>query len=192
MYAEATPNPHAMKFVCDIRLLETDAFLEVNSAEEALKISPLANEIFKFPFVRAVHIAPNFLTVLKNDDIAWEEIVVSLREMIRDFIMSGIPAVSSKTNEDNTQKKQLFTQPETTDETSKRIEEILEQYVKPAVEKDGGSIRFRSFRNGVVKVAMGGACSGCPSTTVTLKNGVETLLKQMLPDQVFEVDTEDI
>ena len=193
LYAESTPNPQAMKFVCDVRLLAEDESLELNSIEEAKSISPLAFELFKFPFVRTVFITPGFITILKNDLLQWEDMTLQLRESIRGFISEGIPAMKKgvvTTEIGNTKQKTI--EPVTTDETSQKIIEILDEYVKPAVERDGGTIQFRSFKQGVVKVAMGGACSGCPSTTVTLKNGVEHLLKQMLPDQVREVETDDI
>ena len=193
LYAESTPNPEAMKFVSDVRLLAEDDSLELNSIEEAKNISPLAYELFKFPFVRTVYITPGFITILKNDLLQWEDMTLQLRETIRGFISDGLPAKKEgieKTEIGITKQKAI--EPVTTDETSQKIMEILDEYVKPAVERDGGTIQFRSFKSGVVKVAMGGACSGCPSTTITLKNGVEHLLKQMLPDKVREVETDNI
>ena len=193
LYAESTPNPNAMKFVCDTQLLEDNDTLELKTISEAQKMSPLATEIMKFPFVNSVFIAPYFITVLKHDYANWENVVNGLREMIRDLIIIGIPAkIESSEIEAREEKKKESVKPITTDETSQKIIEILDEYVKPAVESDGGTIQFRSFKNGVVKVAMGGACSGCPSTTITLKNGVEHLLKQMLPDKVREVETDDV
>lgn len=118
---------------------------------------------------------------------AWEDISLHLREVIRDFIRMGIPAINSDENLPKTQKEELIITPETNDETSQKIIKILDEYVRPAVESDGGTIQFRSFKDGVVKVGLGGSCNGCPSTTVTLKGGVENLLKQMLPGEVQEV-----
>jgi Fe-S cluster biogenesis protein NfuA len=187
VYAESTPNASAMKFVCDIPLLDRDYNLEFDSMEESMNISPLATEIFKFPFVKSVHIRPFFITVIKNDMAAWEDISLHLREVIRDFIRMGIPAINSDENLPKTQKEELIITPETNDETSQKIIKILDEYVRPAVESDGGTIQFRSFKDGVVKVGLGGSCNGCPSTTVTLKGGVENLLKQMLPGEVQEV-----
>lgn len=193
VYAESTPNPEAMKFVSSILLIKNDETIELNSIEEAKKLSPIAFELFKFPFVRTVFIASNFITILKNDLLQWEDMTLQLRETIRDFIMNGLPAKKEGVDlTDKHAKKQRVVKPITTDDTSQKIMKILDEYVKPAVERDGGTIQFQSFKSGVVKVAMGGACSGCPSTTVTLKNGVEHLLKQMLPDKVREVETDDI
>jgi len=193
LYAESTPNPNAMKFVCDTRLLEEDDTVELKTIYEAQQRSPLATEIMKFPFVDSVFIAPYFITVLKHDYSNWENVVNGLRDMIRDLIIIGIPAkIEPAEIEGKEEQKKEAVKPITTDETSQKIIEILDEYVKPAVERDGGTIQFRSFKNGLVKVAMGGACSGCPSTTITLKNGVEHLLKQMLPDKVREVETDDV
>jgi len=193
VYAESTPNPEAMKFVSSVLLLENNETIELNSIDEARQISPIAFELFQFPFVRTVFIASNFITILKNDLLQWEDMTLQLRETIRGFLMDGMLIKKAGVDlADEDAKKPEVIKPVTTDETSQKIMEILDEYVKPAVERDGGTIQFRSFKRGVVKVAMGGACSGCPSTTVTLKNGVEHLLKQMLPDQIREVETDDV
>jgi len=193
VYAESTPNPEAMKFVSSVLLLENDETIELNSIQEAQRISPIAFELFKFPFVRTVFIASNFITILKNDLLQWEDMTLQLRETIRDLISNGMPVKKAGVNlADKGAKEPKVIKPVTTDETSQKIMQILDEYVKPAVERDGGTIQFRSFKRGVVKVAMGGACSGCPSTTITLKSGVENLLKQMLPDTVREVETDDV
>lgn len=188
IYAESTPNASAMKFVSDYVLLDKEYNLEFDSMEDAMNISPLATELFKFPFVKSVHIRPFFITVIKNDMATWEDISLHLREVIRDFIRMGIPAINADEDLPKTsQKEDLIIVPETNDETSQKIIQILDEYVRPAVESDGGTIQFRSFKDGVVKVGLGGSCNGCPSTTVTLKGGVENLLKQMLPGEVEEV-----
>ncbi len=187
VYAENTPNPSAMKFVCDYTLLENDYSLEFDSMEEAMNVSPLATELFKFPFVRSVHIRPNFITVIKNRTVVWDDISLHLREMIREFIKMGIPAISEVKDLPLVKKEKVEIAPETTDETSVKIMQILEEYVRPAVESDGGTIQFKSFKDGVVKVGLGGSCNGCPSTSSTLKGGVERLLTQMLPNEVKEV-----
>ena len=187
VYAENTPNPSAMKFVCDVLLLENDYSLEFDSMEEAMNISPLATELFKFPFVRSVHIRPNFITVIKNRTVTWDDISIHLREMIRDFIRMGIPAINEMKDLPLVKKEKVEIAPETNDETSVKIMQILDEYVRPAVESDGGTIQFKSFKDGIVKVGLGGSCNGCPSTTSTLKGGVERLLTQMLPNVVKEV-----
>lgn len=187
IYAENTPNAAAMKFVSDYQLLDKDYNLEFNSMEEAMNISPLATELFKFPFIRSVHIKPNFITILKNDSANWEDISLHLREVIRDFIKMGIKAIESPENLPEKKMAKIEVKPETTDDTSKKIMQLLDEYVRPAVESDGGTIQFRSLKDGVVKVSLGGSCSGCPSTNATLKGGVERLLTQMLPNEVKEV-----
>ena len=187
IYAESTPNAAAMKYVSDVCLLEKDYSLEFDSIEDAMNISPLATELFKFPFVKSVHIRPFFITVIKNDMATWDDISLHLREVIRDFIKMGIPAMKAEEDLPKEQKEEIEVVPETSDETSLQIMKILDDYVRPAVESDGGTIQFKSFRDGVVKVGLGGSCNGCPSTTVTLKGGVENLLTQMLPGVVKEV-----
>lgn len=187
VYAESTPNEAAMKYVSDYCLLEKDFNLEFNSMEDAMNISPLATELFKFPFVKSVHITPYFITVIKNEMASWDSISLHLREIIREFISMGVPAMVSPDEMPEKTKEEIEYTPETNDETSKKIMEILDEYIRPAVESDGGTIQFRSFYDGVVKVGLGGSCNGCPSTTVTLKGGVERLLTQMLPGVVKEV-----
>ena len=125
IYAENTPNAAAMKFVSDYQLLDNEYTLEFNSMEEAMNISPLATELFKFPFVKSVHIKPNFITVLKNDSANWEDISLHLREVIRDFIKRGIPALNSPDNLPEKKMEEIKIQPETTDDTSIKIIQIL-------------------------------------------------------------------
>ena len=187
IYAENTPNAAAMKFVSDYRLMEKDYNLEFANAQEAMNVSPLASKIFEFPFVKSVHIKPTFITIIKNDLAQWEDVAMHMRELIRDFIRNGIPALNSEEDIPTKEKEHIEIVPETDDDMSKKIMEILDTYVKPAVESDGGTIQFKSFKDGVVNVALGGSCNGCPSTTVTLKGGVERLLTQMLPGQIKEV-----
>ena len=187
VYAENTPNAAAMKFVTDFQLLHEDFALEFNSIEEAANLSPLATELFKFPFVKSVHIKPFFITIIKNDMAEWGDISKHLRDEIRAFIIMGFSALNMREDMPEKKVEDLIVKPETTDDTSKEIMKLLDEYVRPAVESDGGTIQFRSFKEGVVKVSLGGSCSGCPSTNATLKGGVERLLTQMLPDQVKEV-----
>jgi Fe-S cluster biogenesis protein NfuA len=150
------------------------------------------------PFVKAVFMASNFVTVIKTDAVLWEEIINELRDFIRIYLNEGKPVITELPKQevaiDNTfqEKKEVFTEhtsPKT--ETEVKIVEILEQYIRPAVEGDGGSIIFKSYVDGIVTVQMRGSCSGCPSSTVTLKAGIEGLLKRMIPD-VKEVVSEAV
>ncbi len=196
VYAELTPNPNSMKFVSDVLLLEGGT-VEYNSKADAINC-PLAAQLFDFTGVKKVFITSNFVTINKATDIDWFDISNILREFIRSFLMSGeklfigspfdanhIPereksaAVIVETPKPIEKKEIVST--ERDPEAEKKIQEILEEYVRPAVEGDGGAIHFKSYVNGVVNVVLKGSCSGCPSSTVTLKGGIENLLKRMVP-----------
>ena len=194
IYAEVTPNPAVMKFVANKMLLE-EGTVEYKNIDEA-KPCPLAAKLFHFPFVKQVFISGNYISITRFDIVAWEDVVVELREYIREFIAAGNPLFISnpEVTESNTaqQVAQAQTQAQGHSETSsgsieERIVGILDEYVKPAVEQDGGNIAFRNFEAGKVTVALQGACSGCPSSTMTLKSGIENILKQMLPGEITEV-----
>jgi Fe-S cluster biogenesis protein NfuA len=183
IYAESTPNPSSMKFVANQLLVNDGATAQYLSKAET-KGSPLAAKLFEFPFVKAVFMAANFITVTKIDSIQWEDITLELRDFIRVYISAGNPVITEipKTEVaiDNTftEKEEVFTEHAApTNEIEVKIIEILEQYIRPAVEGDGGSITFKGYVDGVVTVQMRGACSGCPSSTLTLKAGIEGLLK---------------
>ena len=195
IYAESTPNPSSMKFVANRLLVEEGATAQYLSKAET-KGAPLAAKLFEFPFVKAVFMASNFITISKIDAIQWEDVTLELRDFIRIYITEGNEIITelpvSEVPVDNTftVKKEVFTEhvaPST--ETEVKIVETLEQYIRPAVEGDGGSITFKNFIDGVVTVQLRGACSGCPSSTITLKAGIETLLKRMIPE-VTEVVAE--
>jgi Fe-S cluster biogenesis protein NfuA len=197
IYAESTPNPASMKFVANQILLENGATAQYLQASEA-KGSPLAQKLFQFPFIKGVFINGNFITLTKTESVLWEEITLELREFMKDYLASGAAVVTEAPRADihtdnsfqNT--TTVFTEhvaPQT--ETEHKIVEILEQYIRPAVEQDGGLITFRSFSEGVVTVQMKGACSGCPSSTMTLKAGIEGLLKRLVPG-VTEVVAEAV
>lgn len=188
IYAESTPNPSAMKFVANKKLVL--ATYEFTTKEDALH-SPLATELFKFPFIKNVFFDQNFVSVTKDETADWNDITMELREFIRNFIEEGKIIVNDdaqtalkKTSQDE---DQYF---ETLDDTSKEIVNILEEYVRPAVASDGGNIQFKSYDENTktVNVILQGACSGCPSSTYTLKSGIENMLKQMLPGKVSYVD----
>jgi NFU1 iron-sulfur cluster scaffold homolog, mitochondrial len=195
IYAESTPNPSSMKFVANQLLIRDGATAQYLSKAET-KGSPLAAKLFEFPFVKGVFMASNFVTVSKTDAIQWEDVTLELRDFIRIFLTEGNVAITelpkTEVPVDNTfkEKKEVFTEHAApTTESEVKIVEVLEQYIRPAVEGDGGSITFKSFIDGVVTVQLRGACSGCPSSTMTLKAGIEGLLKRMVPE-VKEVVSE--
>lgn len=188
IYAESTPNPTTMKFVANRVLLE-EGLAEYTSVEEA-KGSPLALKLFGFPFVTGVFIQSNFITVMKSDMIGWEDVVMELREFIRDYLNSGGDVVTEFTPGTVQTKEELAAttvHAEAQSELEEKIIALLDAEIAPAVAQDGGNITFKGYENGVVNVVLRGACSGCPSSTVTLKSGIETLLKNRLPGEITEV-----
>jgi Fe-S cluster biogenesis protein NfuA len=193
VYSEMTPNPSTMKFVVNKYLMLTGESVEFTSKEEAKGFSPIAEELFNFPFVRGVFIASNFVTITKSDNIPWDFITMDLREFVKNWIADGkdvliqMPLPKEKKKEDSTDGSSKFFEPSEYDDA---IRNLLDEYVKPAVENDGGAIEFRGFEDGKVTVVLKGACSGCPSSTATLKGGIENLLKQHLPE-VTEVVAEN-
>lgn len=192
VYAESTPNPGVMKFVVNRAIIFGDSqeFMNIDEAKNA----PLAAKLFHFPFVKEVFIAKNFVSLTKYDMMEWDDIVMEIREFIREYLADGGVVVKDDANaaevqqepQGNTEATEAVA-PEQLGEIETRIVEILEEYVAPAVESDGGNIKFVSFEDGKVSVLLQGACSGCPSSTVTLKQGIESMLKQMLPTLVKEV-----
>lgn len=188
VYAESTPNPSAMKFVANKKIVM--ATHEFTSKEDAIH-SPLATELFHFPFVKNVFFDENFVSITKHNSADWNNITIELREFIRSYIEEGktiinegAPSILQKTTH---HQDHYF---ETLDDTSKEIVNILEQYVRPAVASDGGNIQFKSYDGDTktVNVILQGACSGCPSSTYTLKSGIENMLREMLPGKVSYVE----
>lgn len=188
VYAETTPNPAVLKFACNKLLTKTP--VEFKNIDETAE-SPLAKELFKFPFVKEVFIDENYVSITKFAVTEWDEITLELRTFIKGFIENGGTVIDEsaivKTENHQKQQESYF---ENLDVTSQQIINIIEEYVKPAVQSDGGNIVFDSFdpTEKRVKVILQGACSGCPSSTFTLKNGIENMLKDMLKDQDIKVE----
>lgn len=184
VYAESTPNPSAMKFVSNKNLV--NSLFEFTSIDQTSK-SPLARGLFNFAYVKSVFIEKNYISITKYDIAVWDEITMELREFIRSHIEDSKPIVELDSNDiikhSEEQKTKEF---DKLDDISKEIINILEEYVKPAVAADGGNIQFKSYDadSKKVSVILQGACSGCPSSTFTLKNGIENMLKEMLAGKV--------
>ncbi len=186
VYAEVTPNPAVMKFVSNKRIVPST--YEFKNIDEA-KDSPLAIELFHLPFVKEVFMDENYVSVTKYEVADWEEINMQLREFIRDYLADGKDVVTAEAIQKSKETVEQKTVQTNYDDTSQQIIDILEEYVKPAVASDGGNILFQSYeeQSGTVSVILQGACSGCPSSTFTLKNGIETMLKNMMGEKIKEV-----
>ena len=186
VYAEVTPNPSVMKFGTNKVLTQTD--IEFKNIDEASKSSPLALELFNFSFVKEIFISENYVSIMKYDMVEWNEIYHDIRAFIRNYLIEG-KIIISKLPEIKQQAAETIQIKSDLSETEAKIIDILNEYIKPAVASDGGNIAFKSYdkTSKRVKVVLQGACSGCPSSTITLKNGIETMLKEMLPNQVSEV-----
>lgn len=195
-YAEETPNPSSMKFVASRIILENGNTAEYTSIKETKK-APLAQRLFEFPFTKNIFIAGNYITITKHDFVNWEDIIQEIRSFLTTYTRSGeplilelpkkeVPVDSSFDTKINISTQHAI--PKT--ELEAKIVEALENYIRPAVEQDGGLITFKSFEDGIVTVQMRGACSGCPSSTITLKSGIEALLKRVIGPDVKEVVSE--
>lgn len=179
IYLESNPNPNSLKFVVNEMLVPEGMsfdFPTPGSAQEA----PLAQELFMYPFVERVFYMSNFITVTKKEDVEWLEIQSTLRDHIQKFLESGKLILEKKENGSAPVEEET--------ETIKKIKTILDEYIRPAVEQDGGAITYHSFQEGIVKVTLQGSCSGCPSSTVTLKAGIENLFMRMMPEDVKGVE----
>ncbi|MFV9484065.1 NifU family protein [Christiangramia sp. ASW11-125] len=191
VYAESTPNPAVMKFVANKKLvLKSIEFKNIDDAKSA----PLVQKLFHFPFVKEVFIDENYVSVQKYEVAGWEEITMELREFIRNYIEEGNEVLTAETIQtqetEKVQEENDDAAYKELDDTSQQIIAILDEYIKPAVASDGGNILFDSYNEETktVKVILQGACSGCPSSTMTLKSGIETMLRDMLRDKVQYVE----
>ena len=198
IYLESTPNPSSMKFVANKLLLVSGATAEYKSSQETAG-APIARQLFQFPFVQRVFISSNFITITKVENLEWEEIQDELRVFITNYLNEGNDIIT-KLPEQNVAKDSSFRETISVNtqhaapgnDVENKIIEVLEQYIRPAVEQDGGLITFKELKDGIVTVQMRGSCSGCPSSTMTLKAGIEALLKRLLPDDVKEVVSENV
>ncbi|MFY0644448.1 MAG: NifU family protein [Bacteroidia bacterium] len=170
IYSEKTPNPESMKFVANKMILPNDS-VDFRSPEN-LENCPMAADLFQYDFVKGVFIMNNFVSVTKKKDYEWFDIIPQLKKFVQEYLEAEKPVI--------TKKEELSAEEES--EVVQKIKQLLDDHVKPAVEMDGGAIDFKSFEEGVVTVLMKGSCSGCPSSTMTLKAGIENLLKRMIPE----------
>jgi Fe-S cluster biogenesis protein NfuA len=191
VYTELSPNPNSMKFVLNFELVPDGLSFDYPSVESTFlegSASPLASDLFQFPHVKRIFIASNFITITKDEAIAWEEVLRDTKQFIKIYFEENHPVFAETTVEKNT----VIVDSRDSD-TIQKIKAALDTYVRPAVESDGGAINFHSFNeeSGVVKVLLQGSCSGCPSSTLTLKAGIENLLTRMVPE-VKEVVAEGV
>lgn len=197
VYAEMTPNPAVMKFVANKRLIEFDS-VEIKNIEEAVACE-LASKLFHFPFVKEIFVSGNYVSITKFNIVEWDDVAMEIRTFMTDFLSTnpgfimeeqGTKVVSQTAapNESVSEAPAvILPNVEELGDVEKRIVDILEEYVKPAVQGDGGNIAFISYEDKKVNVLLQGACSGCPSSTATLKSGIQNILQQMLPTLVDDV-----
>src|SRR6478609_7712217 len=179
IYLESNPNPNSLKFVINEMLVPEGITFDFPDAEST-ENAPLAKELFEYPFVDRVFYMSNFITVTKKGDVEWLEIQGKLKEHIKKFLEDGKYIIEVSEPEVSNGEEET--------ETVKKIKNILEEYIRPAVEQDGGAITYHSFQDGIVKVKLQGSCSGCPSSMITLKAGIENLFTRMMPGEVLSVE----
>jgi Fe-S cluster biogenesis protein NfuA len=193
VYAEATPNPATLRFVSNRMLVHDGRLLEFRTPEEPVGVSPLAEKIFNLPFVTGVFLSSNFITVTKNNAVTWDLVQLELREYIQEYLNTDGRVVyedaPAQALADANERASTHAEAKSPDD--EKIIRVLEEYIRPAVEGDGGHIAFKSFDEGIVTVSLRGSCSGCPSSMVTLKQGIENLLKHEVPG-VREVVAEEL
>jgi Fe-S cluster biogenesis protein NfuA len=180
IYTEMTPNPETMKFVVN-KLLYPGKSIDFQE-EQSAGASPLAMELFSFPFIKSVFIASNFVTLTKTSETEdWQDVIPSVKQFLKEYLEEGKTII----NEDAVASIKTINNNEISADDGdvvKRIKELLENYVKPAVEMDGGAIQFKSYEDGKLSLKLQGSCSGCPSSMITLKAGIEGMMKRMIPE----------
>jgi len=183
VYSEITPNPSTMKFVANKYILPSGESANFTNQSQTIGYSPLAEELFKFPFVDGVFLAANFVTVTKTDNVSWDFITMQLRDFVREWI-AECKEILLKSQDPVMEEEEPSVEVPKVEESEydEKIIALLDQYVRPAVENDGGAIDYVGYSEGKVIVKMKGSCAGCPSSTATLKGGIETLLRQHLPN----------
>ncbi|MCD9015935.1 NifU family protein [Parachryseolinea silvisoli] len=179
IYLESNPNPNSLKFVVNEMLVPETMSFDFPDVASA-SISPLAVELFSYPFVGRVFFASNFITITKQGDVEWLEIQNTIKDHIKKYLEEGKYIIDIKEGDDAPAEEET--------DTIRKIKTILEEYIRPAVEQDGGAITYHSFNEGVVKVKLQGSCSGCPSSMVTLKAGIENLFTRMMPGEIKSVE----
>lgn len=180
LYLESNPNPNSLKFVVNEMLVPDGMSFDFPSKESAVD-APLAKELFEYEFVDRVFYASNFITVTKKEDVEWLEIQEKIKNHIQKFLQEGKLILDKKA-------PSAEASGEYDSETVIKIKTILDEYIRPAVEQDGGAITFHSYEDKIVRVVLQGSCSGCPSSTVTLKAGIENLFQRMMPEEVTSVE----
>ncbi|MGI8950053.1 MAG: NifU family protein [Chitinophagaceae bacterium] len=180
IYTEMTPNPETMKFVAN-KLLYPGKSIDFQD-ESSAGPSPLAKELFSFPFIKSVFIASNFVTLTKTAETEdWQDVMPVIKQFLKDYLEQGGVIVNEE-EADKVKQEASNTVNVDDDDVVKRIKELLDNYVKPAVEMDGGAIQFKNYHAGVVNLMLQGSCSGCPSSMITLKAGIEGMMKRMIPE----------
>ncbi len=187
LYTESNPNPNSLKFVANFMIMDAGDSQDYRDAQSATA-SPLALKLFDLPYVKGVFFMSNFVTVTKVEDADWYEIKAEVQSIIKEFLEGETPVIEKTASQ---QEEVVLEEAEGGENLERKIIDILDEYIKPAVEMDGGAISFHSFDEGTVKVTLQGSCSGCPSSTVTLKAGIENLLKRMVPE-VKAVEAEGV
>ena len=184
LYTEQTPNPESLKFVSNRMLYRGTA--DFREEELAREWSPLASALFDLPYVKGVYISNNFVTLTKEFNYAWEDIMLKAKQFLKEYIQAEKPILNEGFEEAmakiEEERGASYDYSEDEAGTVKKIKDLIETYVKPAVEVDGGNIEFKHYKDGIVTVIMQGACSGCPSSSVTLQSGIEGMLKRMIPE----------
>jgi Fe-S cluster biogenesis protein NfuA len=183
---ENTPNPSTLKFIPDGKIIVENGTIGFKNQKQASTKSPLALQLFEIKGIKALLFGYDFITITKTDDIEWQQIKAEIQATIMDFFVVGKPIFYDQNKKDSKEQSS-----EDDNEIVKQIKELIEIKVRPAVAMDGGDIIFHSFEDGIVKLILKGSCSGCPSSTITLKNGIENMLKHYIPEVVAVEQVED-